>query len=205
MSIEKINKQIKENPLSKEESRAQFVEMTEELGIKHSFTFEEAWEVAENLRRKKDFRESIVEFENNFKQDERALTGQELEKTNPVKHLFADGCYVREIFNPANELLVTKIHKKTHPFFLVEGEMSILTENGVIDLKAPHNGITLAGTKRVIYTHTDCRFITVHVTDSTDLSDIENEVIAKDFNDPEISLKDIELLKNSKLIKNQEL
>ena len=83
--------------------------------------------------------------------------------------------------------------------------MSILTENGVIDLKAPHNGITLAGTKRVIYTHTDCRFITVHVTDSIDLSDIENEVIAKDFNDPEISLKDIELLKNSKLIKNQEL
>ena len=34
---------------------------------------------------------------------------------------------------------------------------------------------------------------------------IEKEVIAKDFNDPEVSLEDIELLKNSKLIKNKEL
>ena len=74
--------------------------------------------------------------------------------------------------------------------------MSILTEDGVVNLKAPHNGITLAGTKRVIYTHTDCRFITVHVTDSTDLKDIENEVIAKDFTDKEISLETVELLKN---------
>ena len=203
MNMSDINKQVQDSPLSKEESKVQFVEMTEKLGIKHSFNFEEAWEVAQDLRRKNDFRNNIVKLEEKIIEDERSLTGEEIEKTNPVKHLFADGCYVREIFNPANELLVTKIHKKTHPFFLMEGEMSILTEDGVIDIKAPYNGITKAGTKRVIYTHTNCRFITVHVTNSTDLSDIENEVIAKDFNDPEISIGDIELLKNNKLIKKE--
>jgi hypothetical protein len=196
MEMKDINDQINKNPLTKEESRKQFVEMTEKLDIKHSFTFEEAWEAGEIIRRKQDYRDKIVEFENQLKNIEGALTGEELEKLNPVKHSFADGCYVREIFNPADELIITKIHKKTHPYFLVEGEMSILTEDGVVNLKAPHNGITLAGTKRVIYTHTDCRFITVHVTDSTDLKDIENEVIAKDFTDKEISLETVELLKN---------
>ena len=79
--------------------------------------------------------------------------------------------------------------------------MSILTENGVEHVEGPHHGITIPGTKRIIYTHTDCVFITVHATDSTDIKKIEEEVIAKDFNDPEITLKDIELLKNSKLTK----
>ena len=68
--------------------------------------------------------------------------------TNPVKHTFADGCYIREIYNPANELLVTKIHKKKASLFLMKGEMSILTESGVERLSAPYHGITLPGTKK---------------------------------------------------------
>ena len=195
--MDKINKQVKENPLTKEESKAQFIKTTKELGIKHSFTFEEAWEAGELIRKKQEYRNKIVEFEKQLTKVDGALTGEELQKVNPVKHLFADGCYVREIFNPANELIVTKIHKKTHPFFLVEGEMSILTEDGVTRLKAPYNGITLAGTKRVIHTHTNCRFITVHVTNSTDLQEIEDEVIAKDFGNEEVSLENIKLLKNN--------
>ena len=73
--------------------------------------------------------------------------------------------------------------------------MSILTELGIEHIKAPYNGITKAGTKRIIYTHTDCVFITVHATQQTDINKIEEEVIAKDFNDPSISLKDINKLK----------
>lgn len=102
---------------------------------------------------------------------------------NPLKHSFGDGVYVREIFNPAHELIVTKIHKKSHPFFLLKGEMSILTESGVKRIKAPFYGITPAGTKRVIYTHSDVVFVTVHATDKTDLQEIEEEVIAKSFDE----------------------
>jgi hypothetical protein len=177
--------------------------MSEEnpLTTKHSFTFDEAWEVGELIRKKREYREKIIVFEKQLRSMNGALVGKEAEKLNPLKHLFADGCYIREIFFPANELIITKIHKITHPFFLVEGEMSILTEDGAVHLKAPHNGITLAGTKRVIYTHTDCRFITVHVTGSTDLQEIENEVIAKDFSDEKISLENIELLKKEITLK----
>jgi hypothetical protein len=197
MTIEKINKQVKEEPLTKEECKTQFIEKTEELGIKHSFNFEEAWEIGQELRKRKEFRENIMTLENQITNIEGALVGKELHDLNPVKHSFADGCYIREIFNPAGLLLVTKIHKKKHPFFLMEGKMSILTEEGIKHVEAPHHGITYPGTKRIIYTHTDCVFITVHATESTNIEEIEEEVIAKDFQDPDITLKDINILKEN--------
>ena len=195
MDIDRINKQVEDNPLSKEESKAQFVKMTEELGLKHTYNFDEAWEIGQEIRRRNDFRETIVEFEEKVREEGGWLSQKETDDLNPVKHSFADGCYIREIFNPAGELLVTKIHKKKHPFFLMEGKMSILTEEGVKHIEAPHHGITEPGTKRIIYTHTDCVFITVHATESTDVKEIEKEVIAENFEDPLITLDDINKLK----------
>ena len=124
------------------------------------------------------------------------MTGEQLSNYNPVKHTFADNCYVREIFNPAGQIIVTKIHKKEHPFFLMKGKMSILTEDGVVHLEAPHHGITKPGTKRIIYTHTDCVFITVHGTDKKTPEEVEEEVIAKNFDDPVISIEEVNLLKS---------
>lgn len=200
MELNKINEQAEKNPLSKKELKKQFVEKTKELGIKHTFNFDEAYEIGQELVRRQTFRNKIVDFEDKLINSSVALSQKEIQEKNPVKHSFADGCYVREIFNPAGELLVTKIHKKEHPFFLMKGKMSILTEEGVKHIQAPHHGITKPGTKRIIYTHTDCVFITVHATNKTDVAEIENEVIAKDFNDPAISLEEFkQLTKNKKI------
>jgi hypothetical protein len=200
MELNKINEQAEKNPLSKKELKKQFVEKTKELGIKHTFNFDEAYEIGQELVRRQTFRNKIIDFEDKLINSSVALSQKEIQEKNPVKHSFADGCYVREIFNPAGELLVTKIHKKEHPFFLMKGKMSILTEDGVKHIQAPHHGITKPGTKRIIYTHTDCVFITVHATNKTDVAEIENEVIAKDFNDPAISLEEFkQLTKNKKI------
>jgi hypothetical protein len=131
MNIKEIEEQVRNNPLSKEECKAQFVEKTKELNLKHSFNFDEAWEIGQEIKKRNTFRNKITEFQENLSKSDLALSKEQLEKLNPVKHSFADGCYIREIFNPANELLVTKIHKKEHPFFLLKGEMSILTEDGI--------------------------------------------------------------------------
>lgn len=194
MKLEDIDKQVKENPLTKEESKEQFLRITGELDIKHSFNFDEAWEIGQEIRKRNEFRNKITQLEKEGYDKNLWMDEKQLHKLNPVKHSFADGCYIREIFNPAGELLVTKIHKKEHPFFLMKGEMSILTEDGVKHLKAPHQGITKPGTKRIIYAHTDCVFITVHATEETDVSKIEEQVIAKDFNDPLVTAEDIKLL-----------
>lgn len=195
--MNEIDKQIEQAPLSYEESKAQFERVTKEQGIQHTFKFDDVWELMQDLQRKKQFRSKIESIEANGHNDGLWMSDEEMKSANPVKNSFADGCYIREITNPADELLVTKIHKKEHPFFLMEGDMSILTEKGIKRIKAPHHGITKVGTKRIIYTHTKCVFVTVHATELTDVDEIEKEVIAEGFYDPVVTLSDIELLKES--------
>jgi len=196
---DKIKKQIEEQPLTREESKAQFEEITEELGLKHSFDFDEAWEIGEEIRKRKEFRSKINELENAVVNADGGMTGEILHKTNPVKHTFAGGCYIREIYNPANELIITKIHKKEHPFFLMKGEMSILTETGIQHIKAPYQGITKPGTKRAIYTHEECTFITVHATNNTTIKDVEDEVVCTKYEDLPPGVDALEILKQIKL------
>lgn len=202
-NIYEINKEIRENktPLSKEEAKQYFVDMTNKLDIKHTFDFDEVYDIGLELRKRERFRELVAEAETQGRENNVFLSPEDTEKLNPVKESFADGCYIREIFNPAKELIITKIHKKQHPFFLLKGEMSILTEDGIKELKAPYHGITEVGTKRIIYTHTDCVFVTVHVTDKKSTKEIEEEVIAKDFNDPEVALDNIKEIKKKFNIK----
>ena len=68
---------------------------------------------------------------------------------------------------------LTKIHKEEHPFFLMKGECSVLTEDGPQKIKAPYYDITKAGTKRVIYIHSDTKWVTVHATSLKDIDKIE--------------------------------
>lgn len=192
--LEEINTQAENNPLTKEELKKQFVEKTKDLDLKHSFNFDEAWEIGQELTRRQTFRNKIVGLEEQMVNHPSSMSKKEIQEKNPVKHSFADGCYIREIFNPAGELLITKIHKKEHPFFLLEGKMSILTEDGVEHLKAPYYGITKPGTKRIIYTHTNCVFVTVHATEKKDIKEIEEDVIADNFNDPVISIEELKIL-----------
>ena len=49
-SLEEIKKQVTEAPLSKEESKEQFIRLTKELDIKHTFDFDEAWEIGLQIR-----------------------------------------------------------------------------------------------------------------------------------------------------------
>lgn len=167
------------SPLDKEGARAHFEYHTKKLNLKHTFSFDEVWDGL----LKKRFQNGMMNIETKILEHPQCLTGDKIAEVNPLKHTFADGCYVREIFNPKGELIITKIHKIAHPYFLIKGAMSILTETGVKRIKAPHYGITPAGTKRLIYTHEDCVFVTVHVTKETDIKKIEDEVIAKDFNE----------------------
>ena len=196
---ENINEQVEKQPLTKEESRAQFEEVTKELGLLHSFNFDEAWDIGLEIRRRKEFRENISDLEKDIITNSEGMTGDVLHKVNPVKHTFAGGCYIREIYNPANELIITKIHKKEHPFFLMKGEMSILTEEGIQNIKAPYQGVTKPGTKRAIYTHEECVFITVHSTENTSIEEVEEEVVCTKYEDLPPGIDALEILKQINL------
>jgi hypothetical protein len=101
----------------------------------------------------------------------------------PLKHSFGYGLYVREIFMPAGKLVISKIHKRDHPYFILKGKVTIVTEDGPMLVIAPFYSMTKAGTKRALYVHEDCIWVTVHKTDETDIDKIEDEIIAKSFDD----------------------
>ncbi len=109
----------------------------------------------------------------------------------PLKHSFADGIYVREIFIPKGWLIVGKIHKHTHPNFLMSGEVSVVTESGGIErIKGPRSMISPAVTKRALYAHTDLVWITVHANPDnlTDLNELEDIIIAKSYDELELEM-----------------
>ena len=98
-----------------------------------------------------------------------------------VKHTFVDGAYIRQITMLAGAILTSKIHKIKHPYFVLSGECTVLSEDGLCRIMAPYWGVTEPGIKRLIYVHKETVWVTVHATDSTDLSIIEDEVIARSF------------------------
>jgi hypothetical protein len=57
------------------------------------------------------------------------------------------------------------------------GDATIITPDGQERVVGPRVWVDDAGVQRAIYTHGDCLFVTVHATDSTDISEIERELI----------------------------
>jgi len=129
---------------------------------------------------KNDIRAKIMAFEQIIRKTPGAIIGDS--EAMPLTHKFAEGVYVREIFIPKGYVLTGKIHKHSHPNFLMKGEVIVVTEQGGQEhLKAPLSIISQPGTKRAIMALEDTVWITVHVTNETDLEKIEDYVIAKSF------------------------
>ena len=96
----------------------------------------------------------------------------------PLKHTFADGQYIREIFMPAGTYVTSLIHKTKHPFFILKGKVTVISENdGEQILEAPYSGITTPNTRRALYIHEDCIWATVHKTNVKPTSESEEDVL----------------------------
>lgn len=103
----------------------------------------------------------------------------------PVKHRFAPGLYCREIFIPKGALIVGKIHATSHFNTILQGECKVITTTEKKHIKAPDTWITEAGEQKAVYALEDVIWQTYHVTDSTDLKEIEAQVIVDSFDELE--------------------
>lgn len=113
--------------------------------------------------------------------------------TAPLKHNFADGLYIREIFMPKGMLVTSALHKTSYPYFVLEGDLEVITEDGLVRIKAPYWGVTKAGTKRILYIHEDTHWLTIHATNETDVVKIREQITAKSYDDlPENVKKTLE-------------
>lgn len=131
------------------------------------------------IRKDDRIRHNIVTLEQNINAFKKANGIPDPEC--PLTHLFAPGQYARTIFIPKQTLVVGKIHKHAHLNMLMSGKVIVATEEGPKTYEAPRVMVSKAGTKRVLFTYTDVIWTTVHLTDKTDLDEIEEELIAKDY------------------------
>lgn len=108
----------------------------------------------------------------------------------PVKHHFAPGNYAREIFLPKGCVVTGKIHKHAHLNIISKGKVSVVTEFGPMVIDATNGPVTFTsqpGTKRALYVDEDTVWTTIHPTNETDLAKIEDEIIAKSYDELALS------------------
>lgn len=112
-----------------------------------------------------------------------AAVGTDLEPVEcPLQHVFAPGAYARTMFIPAGTQIVGKIHKHAHLNILSQGTVCVITESGGEErLTGPLTMCSPPGTKRMVCAVTNVVWTTIHLTNSTDLDEIEAEVIAPTF------------------------
>lgn len=100
----------------------------------------------------------------------------DISKELPLKHHICNGVYARELFIPAGTLLTGRIHKTNHISIIQQGDISVMTEEGMKRIQGPLVIQSEKGMKRAGFTHTDTIWITIHPTDLTDITEIEDSL-----------------------------
>lgn len=98
----------------------------------------------------------------------------------PTDHAFAPGLYVRTITIPKGATLTGKVHSTEHVFIISRGEMTLVSDGVRLRVKAPFQCIGRAGIKRAGYAHEETVCTNIHITEETDLSRLEAELIVPD-------------------------
>ena len=123
----------------------------------------------------------IINLENVETDQEKNVASYRGEEKGAVTHDFADGQYIRTIVMPKGLTGVSEIHAKNHPYFIMQGEVSVFSEKGIQRIKAPYHGITEAGTQRLLYIHEECIWITIHRSDCLTPAEVKAEVLLESF------------------------
>ena len=99
----------------------------------------------------------------------------------PLKHYFAPGIYVREIFMPAGSVVIGKIHKTEHFNIIQKGCVTLHNADGSKEiLTGPLTFVSKPGVQKVLYIHEDTIWSTVHKTENKDIESLEAELIEPD-------------------------
>src|SRR5574337_812561 len=98
----------------------------------------------------------------------------------PLRHFFAPHIYLREITMRKDLLVIGKMHATEHLNIITHGDVTVLMEDGphrITITDHPYIFVSKAGVKKALYCHEDTVWLTPHVTESTNLDEIEKQVI----------------------------
>ena len=86
----------------------------------------------------------------------------------PVRHHFAPGMYGREITIPKGTVLVGAVHKRDSLVVLSAGRLQLVTDDGTVEIAAPHTRVCKAGAKNAALALEDSVWTNFFATDETD-------------------------------------
>lgn len=86
------------------------------------------------------------------------------------------GVYAREMKAPAGTVITGKIHEHDHINILSEGEISVMTDDGMKRIKAPYTFESKSGIRRIGYTHSDITWTSIHSVNTDDINELEKEL-----------------------------
>ena len=103
------------------------------------------------------------------------------------KHIFADGIYVRQMTIEKGEIIIGAIHKHLHVWFLLSGNITVLTEDKLEEYKAPCTVLSTPGIKRIIYGNEESIFTNVHKNPSNteNIKELEKQIVALNYKEYE--------------------
>lgn len=101
----------------------------------------------------------------------------------PIKHLFADQIYIRQMEMKQGQVVVGAIHNHLHAWFLMKGRVLINNNGEKVEHIAPCYTVSQPGSKRFIYALEDSVFVNVHKNPSNtkDIEKLEKEIVSFDI------------------------
>ena len=99
-----------------------------------------------------------------------------------VDNVIADGVLARTVLMPKGDIVIGEKHKEETINILVRGELKVWVNGEVKHIKAPYMVKSKANTRKIVYIIEDAVWTSIHKVTSTNLDDIEDEVIIKTSN-----------------------
>lgn len=97
----------------------------------------------------------------------------------PLTHLFAPGAYWREVKMPAGAFIIGHLHKTEHFNVVLSGRARVFMQGEMHEIVAPQVIVSKPGVRKILYIEEEMRWATVHPTQTTDLDELEMELIIK--------------------------
>jgi len=95
-------------------------------------------------------------------------------------HVFSEGVYARTIVLPKGSIVVGKMHRHEHVNIISYGAVKVSTFDGIDEYFGQGVFVSKPKVKRCVLALEDTCWTTIHLTNETDLSKIEEQIIIKD-------------------------
>lgn len=97
----------------------------------------------------------------------------------PVDHTFLPGLYLRKVTMPEGAMVIGHEHLTRHTNVIIRGRVKVMIDGVTEELVAPYQFISEAGVRKTLYIVEETDWLTVHLTDETDIQKLEDSIIKK--------------------------